>query len=232
MMSSLTYPLVTFVLLLVCVAYWGATAVYPWIFFLGKMLIPKSAQHHLRIHIPVLALLNWYVQILGNFRRARLQSCGFKFHQYWLWDYQRHCDLWPSGWNTCYLVFFAVISGYNFSSNFTDLCFAFPVRLSTHQNTLHALQPAASLSTTTRRVSSRGTCSTCRFTMLLLSCGVWTLSSPWGSARWRGPSPPITGPTTNQATSPHFQSVPALCVLSGMQMSWSQVIQVSAPKKV
>ncbi|XP_015232425.1 PREDICTED: choline transporter-like protein 4 isoform X1 [Cyprinodon variegatus] len=28
MMSSLTYPLVTFVLLLVCVAYWGATAVY------------------------------------------------------------------------------------------------------------------------------------------------------------------------------------------------------------
>lgn len=29
MMSSLFYPLVTFVLLLVCVAYWGTTAMYP-----------------------------------------------------------------------------------------------------------------------------------------------------------------------------------------------------------
>lgn len=29
MMTSLLYPLVTFVLLLVCVAYWGATALYP-----------------------------------------------------------------------------------------------------------------------------------------------------------------------------------------------------------
>lgn len=29
MMSSLLYPLVTFVLLLVCVAYWGTTALYP-----------------------------------------------------------------------------------------------------------------------------------------------------------------------------------------------------------
>ena len=29
MMSSLVYPLVTFVLLVVCVAYWGATALYP-----------------------------------------------------------------------------------------------------------------------------------------------------------------------------------------------------------
>lgn len=29
MMSSLLYPLVTFVLLVVCVAYWGTTAMYP-----------------------------------------------------------------------------------------------------------------------------------------------------------------------------------------------------------
>lgn len=29
MMSALLYPLITFVLLLVCVAYWGATALYP-----------------------------------------------------------------------------------------------------------------------------------------------------------------------------------------------------------
>lgn len=29
MMSALLYPLVTFVLLLVCVTYWGSTALYP-----------------------------------------------------------------------------------------------------------------------------------------------------------------------------------------------------------
>lgn len=29
MMSCLLYPLITFVLLLVCVAYWGTTALYP-----------------------------------------------------------------------------------------------------------------------------------------------------------------------------------------------------------
>lgn len=33
MMSALVYPLVTFVLVLVCVAYWGVTALYPFIFF-------------------------------------------------------------------------------------------------------------------------------------------------------------------------------------------------------
>lgn len=32
MMSALLYPLITFVLLLVCVAYWGATALYPLLF--------------------------------------------------------------------------------------------------------------------------------------------------------------------------------------------------------
>uniref|UniRef100_A0A8C9Z9D8 Choline transporter-like protein n=1 Tax=Sander lucioperca TaxID=283035 RepID=A0A8C9Z9D8_SANLU len=42
MMSSLLYPLVTFVLLLVCVAYWGATALYPLIlcvYMFGCMLL-------------------------------------------------------------------------------------------------------------------------------------------------------------------------------------------------
>lgn len=41
MMSCLLYPLITFVLLLVCVAYWGTTALYPftlWICICGNML--------------------------------------------------------------------------------------------------------------------------------------------------------------------------------------------------
>lgn len=33
MMSSLFYPLITFVLVLVCVAYWGTTALYPFTLF-------------------------------------------------------------------------------------------------------------------------------------------------------------------------------------------------------
>lgn len=39
MMSSLLYPLITFVLLLVCVAYWGATALYPFSFHVHVMLV-------------------------------------------------------------------------------------------------------------------------------------------------------------------------------------------------
>ena len=35
MMSTLLYPLVTFILLVVCVAYWGTTALYPFIVFVA-----------------------------------------------------------------------------------------------------------------------------------------------------------------------------------------------------
>lgn len=48
MMSSLLYPLITFVLLLVCVAYWGTTALYPftlWTRICGKTRFQKKAMH-------------------------------------------------------------------------------------------------------------------------------------------------------------------------------------------
>ncbi len=96
-----------------------------------------------------------------------------------------------------------------------------PLRTSTHQITPTAPQPAASLSSTMTRVSSRGTSSTCRSTTPWLFSGVSTSSSPWGSVRWRGPSPPITGPSPNQATSPCSRLVLALYAHSGRSVSCS-----------
>lgn len=45
MMSALVYPLVTFVLVLVCVAYWGVTALYPFIFFRHDIYFYTYSDH-------------------------------------------------------------------------------------------------------------------------------------------------------------------------------------------
>lgn len=45
MMSSLLYPLVTFVLLLVCVAYWGTTAMYPHVAAITCVCESHCAEH-------------------------------------------------------------------------------------------------------------------------------------------------------------------------------------------
>lgn len=95
-------------------------------------------------------------------------------------------------------------------------CFFFPpLRTLTPQIIQAATPPAVSSSNTTKRVSSRGICSTCRSTMLWLSSGVSTSSSLWGSAPLRGPSPPTTGPSPNQMTSPCSPFVPASYAHSG-----------------
>lgn len=44
MMSSLLYPLVTFILLVVCVSYWGATALYPYILCMHVCMLRVSVQ--------------------------------------------------------------------------------------------------------------------------------------------------------------------------------------------
>lgn len=94
-----------------------------------------------------------------------------------------------------------------------------PPRTSPHQITQNAPLPAASSSNTTTRVSSRGTSSTCRSTTWWLSSGVSTSSSPWDSVRWLGPSPPTTGPSPNQMTSPCSLWLPVLYAHSGRLMS-------------
>ncbi len=93
------------------------------------------------------------------------------------------------------------------------------LRTSTRQITPAAPQPAASSSNTTTRGSSRGTSSTCRSTTSSLSFGVSTLSSPWVSARWRGPLLPTTGPSPNLMISPCSPSLQALCAHSGRLMN-------------
>lgn len=56
MMSSLLYPLVTFVLLVVCVAYWGTTALYPFILCIPVCNVYDCVQavNHTVHHMPVL----------------------------------------------------------------------------------------------------------------------------------------------------------------------------------
>lgn len=51
MMSSLLYPLITFVLLVVCVAYWGATALYPSHFVCANVSVQSviNSVHHMQI---------------------------------------------------------------------------------------------------------------------------------------------------------------------------------------
>lgn len=90
-----------------------------------------------------------------------------------------------------------------------------PLRTLTPQIIQAAPQPAVSSSNTTKRVSSRGTCSTCRSTTSWLSSGVSTSSSLWGSAPLRGPLRPTTGPSPNQTTSPCSLFVPASYAHSG-----------------
>lgn len=103
--------------------------------------------------------------------------------------------------------------------SFSDRNFFLSLRNSTRQTIRAARLPAASSSNTTTRVSSRGTSSTCRSTTSSLFSGAQTLSSLWGSARWRGPSPPTTGPSSNQETSPCFLCAPASCAPSGGETS-------------
>ena len=96
------------------------------------------------------------------------------------------------------------------------ICFFHPhFRTSSRQITQDAPQPAASLPNTTTRVSSRGTSSICRSTTWWLFSGAPTLSSPWGSARWLGPLPPTTGPSTSRMISPCSPCAAALYAHSG-----------------
>lgn len=97
-----------------------------------------------------------------------------------------------------------------------------PIRTLTPQITQAAPQPAVSSSNTTKRVSSRGICSTCRSTTSWLSSGVSTSSSLWGSAPLRGPLPPTTGPSPNQMTSPCSLFVPASYAHSGRLLFFSK----------
>lgn len=98
-----------------------------------------------------------------------------------------------------------------------------PLRPSTQQRTQTAPLLAVSLSNTTKRVSSRGTSSTCRSTMLWPFSGVSISSLPWGSARWRAPLPPTTGPLPNQLISPCSPCLVPLYAHSGRFLIHSAV---------
>uniref|UniRef100_A0A8C6SWP6 Choline transporter-like protein n=1 Tax=Neogobius melanostomus TaxID=47308 RepID=A0A8C6SWP6_9GOBI len=73
MMSALVYPVITFIMLLICVAYWGATALYPLLFSLThNTLLPRMPHCQLHFH---------QVQRRGQFSAVPVQPA----------DLQRHC---------------------------------------------------------------------------------------------------------------------------------------------
>lgn len=96
-------------------------------------------------------------------------------------------------------------------------------RTSRHQIFQAAPLPAVFLSNTTMRASSSRTCLTCRSTTSLLSSGVLTLSSLWGSVPLPGPLPPTTGLSPSRMIYPCSPCVLASYVLSGRLLHGHQI---------
>lgn len=100
MMSSLLYPLVTFVLLLVCVAYWGTTAMYPPTALIHMFVCVRSLLHWPLSSNPLCRVCRFSftrcVQIFGHCWRTPLPSRG-RHLQSRMWGNERNSELRSDG---------------------------------------------------------------------------------------------------------------------------------------
>ena len=176
MMSTLVYPLFTFVLVVVCVSYWGITALY----------LATSG-------IPVYRVVSLNNTIMPGCNLINgTQNCRPQVKQQGSW-FRRCLEL--------HVGLSVLVNPLKPLCPHILPFLSSPIRRSTPQYTQTAPRRDASSTTTTRKAFSRGTWSAPSSSTSFPSCGVSTLSLPWDRAPWLGCFHPTTGPLPNPPTS-------------------------------
>uniref|UniRef100_A0A8C6SZ36 Choline transporter-like protein n=1 Tax=Neogobius melanostomus TaxID=47308 RepID=A0A8C6SZ36_9GOBI len=82
MMSALVYPVITFIMLLICVAYWGATALYPLLFSLTHNTLACKKINASHLCDPLICLTFFFRSAEFHLvQLPRMPHCQLHFHQ-------------------------------------------------------------------------------------------------------------------------------------------------------